>query len=68
MVAYIQPMADFLNTRYSVPMNEAVALSWGGLGETNAWLALSQDDKNNIVAINQAYKNGVKGAFKCPVP
>ncbi len=66
MVSYIDPMARFLNTRYNVPMDEAIALSWGGLEETNGYISLSDEEKNRIVAINNAYKNGTKGRFKCP--
>ncbi len=66
MVVYIQPMAGFLNSRNNVPMDDAIALAWGGLHETNAWKSdLSEEYRQYVIKINQDYKNG-KGNFKCP--
>jgi hypothetical protein len=61
---YIEPMAKMLNLTYLMPLDEARALAWGGLGDTQAWKTMIANDiKNgtgitqNIVNINNRYKN-----------
>lgn len=61
---YITPLAKMLNKLYLMPMEDAIALAWGGLSETKAWKEMiAKDNQNNtgetgkIAEINKRYKN-----------
>lgn len=55
--SYINPMADALRFSFLMSREDAVALAWGGLGDTSAWQALTQAQQQNIININSSHKN-----------
>lgn len=68
---YIYTMQKDLQAMFpGMSDTDAAALSWGGLGDTQAWkdmLTNNPDQANKIVSTNQQYKNstGTKGQ-RCP--
>jgi predicted metal-dependent peptidase len=61
---YVKPLASMLNKLYLMPMEDAIALAWGGLSGTKAWKEMiAKDNQNNtgetgkIDEINKRYKN-----------
>ncbi len=62
---YVEPMAQALQKLFpNLSHDDAVALSWGGLGDTKAWTDMFNADKangtsvtGNIAEINKKYKN-----------
>lgn len=65
---YIYTMQKDLQKMFpNMSDNDAIALSWGGLGDTQAWKDMLNNDPdkaNTIVDINKQYKNatGSKGS------
>jgi hypothetical protein len=56
---------SMLNIYPNMTINDAEALAWGGLGSTWRWNnTLTNISRNNIININQNYKNGNSGS-KC---
>lgn len=62
---YIYPIAEAIRGVYpTIPWGDAVALAWGGLGETNLFRLLTKPYRDEVESINAAYKsvNGVSGS------
>jgi hypothetical protein len=57
VTSYINPMVDALRYSFLMSREDALALAWGGLGDTSAWQALPQAQKQNIINNNSRYKN-----------
>ncbi len=66
---YVQIMADALVEVYpNLPKGDAIALAWGGVQESYAWLNIasaSPATANAIGVTNQDYRKGTKGSV-CP--
>ena len=62
---YVEPMAQALVGLYGMPVQDAIDLAWGGLGDTPQFLALSPTERNRISLTNESYKNGTKGKKDC---
>lgn len=58
---YIDRLSESLTERYNISEQDAINLSWGGLGMTSAWSNLSSSKKAQINSTNQQYKTAQKG-------
>jgi len=62
MADHLNEMADMLRTFFpSMSAQTARDLTWGGLGETPAWRALSGAEQQRISNVNSDYRRGVQG-------
>jgi hypothetical protein len=58
---YVVRLSESLTVRYNISEQDAINLSWGGLGMTSAWSNLSSTKKSQINNTNQQYKTAQKG-------
>ncbi|PSL44157.1 hypothetical protein CLV51_10622 [Chitinophaga niastensis] len=62
---YVCIIADALSELFpNLQYNDAISLSWGGLGYTSAYTALSKGAKDTIESTNINFKMGLNGT-KC---
>jgi hypothetical protein len=61
---YLDKLSSVLINQYGISKSHAEALSWGGLGKTEAYKKLYDSKKIYIGQINQAYRDANKGT-KC---
>ncbi|MBE9597984.1 hypothetical protein [Pedobacter sp. MC2016-24] len=61
---YVTVLSLNLHYMYGLDIDEANALAWEGLRETAFWDLRPESIKNNITAINQDHRLGIRG-HKC---
>lgn len=66
---YVEKLADALIEMFpSLPREDAIAMSWGGLSQTTSWFYLQRTNTalaNKYVNINNQYRNNNKGLSPC---
>ncbi|PSL46327.1 hypothetical protein CLV51_103305 [Chitinophaga niastensis] len=63
---YINIIADALSEIFpNLLWEDALALAWGGLDETDTYINMAKADKDKIESINIFYKSGVNGTTNC---